>query len=521
MIVKRTNFFVFTVFLLGIPSIALSTQYRFIVFEKQFEVQDNLPAMNNSGHVIGWSLTSNGKKLAFIYKDGNKKHLVLPGGDASYAHGINDKGHVVGWSNSKDRIIHAFLYRGGDDIDVLGNLNGKSSKAYSINNNAQIVGWVKDSDGNKEAFIYQKEGMAKLSNLVEKNGKFRQLVLSEAIDIKDNGYIFVNGKIDGEKKGFLLIPLSGTEAESVVSTDLEEVKDVLPAQRRELKLQSFEPNTVGVTFDDNDTGFLDFKISLKYPLGHSGKYEGKFYSWKYLPNMYFAFTGRFGQYIGSRDSAPVVGKRFNPLLYGRYWIGSDEAYIDLGYGHESNGQSIDSKEEYYGLRASLEEDGKDPDIADDNLSRGWDYVYFSWRKSKKRNYGRLSTYLKLKYFLPYGELQRGASEYYDWETNNEKKQRKEVDGISLIAKYTAEPDLLLRKTNDWLYAAKIAAIYTTGYDNLFKNNTYRLELTLGINPLPPIIMWYSDGYMSDLADYYERVSSFGFGFELRNFIEDL
>ncbi len=32
-----------------------------------------------------------------------------------------------------------------------------------------------------------------------------------------------------------------------------------------LKLLSYEPNKMGWTFDENDVGFLDFTVSLKYP----------------------------------------------------------------------------------------------------------------------------------------------------------------------------------------------------------------------------------------------------------------
>ena len=56
---------------------------------------------------------------------------------------------------------------------------------------------------------------------------------------------------------------------------------------------------------------MDFKISVKYPVL-------KDLLSKALPDsgLYFAFTGRWGQYIGDRYSSPVIAKRFNPKLFG-------------------------------------------------------------------------------------------------------------------------------------------------------------------------------------------------------------
>lgn len=76
---------------------------------------------------------------------------------------------------------------------------------------------------------------------------------------------------------------------------------------------SYEPNLVGYTDDDNDRSYLDFRVSLKYSLACD--FQNR--TWQYfLPYPYIAFSGRFAQYIGTRDSSPVVGKRFNPEFSG-------------------------------------------------------------------------------------------------------------------------------------------------------------------------------------------------------------
>jgi len=63
-----------------------------------------------------------------------------------------------------------------------------------------------------------------------------------------------------------------------------------------------------------------------------------------------AFTGRFAQYLGTRDSSPVVTKRLNPkLFYRQRTQGRD--YFDIGYNHESNGQSINTLEGFEQAKA--------------------------------------------------------------------------------------------------------------------------------------------------------------------------
>jgi len=318
-----------------------------------------------------------------------------------------------------------------------------------------------------------------------------------------------------------MVVVVSTSSNVVAQVDKEDKGDK-EKKEKVLKLRSYEPNTAGWTVDDNDTGYLDFKLSLKYPMFHSGEYENMdSFKGTGLPFPFFAFTGRFSQYLFSRDSSPVIGKRFNPLIFFRYWYIDKNNYLDFGYGHESNGQSVNTEKSYLDLRARLEAKGEDPDIGDDSLSRGWDYLHFSLRRTKEDTIGKMSGYLNLKYFLKSGLLQGDAEEYNDWERSSEGKERREVDGISVIGKYSlTNKEKWLEATGGWMSGFKVAAILTTGYKNIFKNNTFRLEATFIIKDLP-VMFWYSDGYMSDLADYHEKVSSFGIAFELRDYIENL
>ncbi|TNF39284.1 MAG: hypothetical protein EP315_00025, partial [Gammaproteobacteria bacterium] len=189
-----------------------------------------------------------------------------------------------------------------------------------------------------------------------------------------------------------------------------------------LKLQSYEPNTIGLTKDDNDVSYMDFKLSLMYPMFHTSSPQDVWHS-KWVPMPYFAFTGRFGQYINTRDSSPVVSKRFNPKLFGRYWLDENKSYIDIGYAHESNGQRINSETLYQNLRDQYASNNENPDFANDSISRGWDYWEVTWKRvlnnekiHSRKDIERHSTsfYLNLKYFVDDGILQGMPEEYNTW-----------------------------------------------------------------------------------------------------------
>jgi outer membrane phospholipase A len=291
-----------------------------------------------------------------------------------------------------------------------------------------------------------------------------------------------------------------------------------------IKLQDYEPNTVAIRKDDNDEANIDFTLSQMVPLFHDGCARSLSFKDGYV-RPYFAFTGQFGFYaLGNRSSKPVIGKRFNPKLFLRHWIGKDGqgGYIDIGYAHESNGQSINTEQAYLQKRAEIVAQGERIEFANDYLSRGWDYLDFILKlekkddpkeEKKKPNFYTSAAYLKLKYFFEYGLFQGEPEEAYVWETNDP-KSRSEFDGISIMLKsstFTPFRD----------YGLKIALIYITGYKHIFQNSTVRFETTAKIDEWLPIQFWFSRGFNSDLTDYYKQVTSVGLGFELRNFISDL
>jgi len=74
------------------------------------------------------------------------------GGIRSSAYGLNNRGHVVGHSETSEGNIHAFLYEGATMID-LGTLGGRSSYAYRINDAGIIVGRAENEAGLYRAFF--------------------------------------------------------------------------------------------------------------------------------------------------------------------------------------------------------------------------------------------------------------------------------------------------------------------------------------------------------------------------------
>jgi hypothetical protein len=280
-------------------------------------------------------------------------------------------------------------------------------------------------------------------------------------------------------------------------------------------IQSYEPNTIGLTKDDDDVGFMEFKVSVKSPIVFEYFYWLYEKSGGFTPFPYFAFTGRFGQYIGTRNSSPVIGKRFNPKLF--FLFNVKQSYLEsfeVSIGHESNGQKVDSLNTFNDLASDEEK----PQYAYDYLSRGWDYVELNSKFNYEASFPYMldvEQYLSFKYFLPYGPMQGKPEEYNLWENNPEGKIRSEVNGIYLLSKLTASSVMHVKNAENVIikYGIKYALILETGYTKPFKFVSQRHELTLNLLGFP-MMVYYSNGYNSDLAQYFKRVESWGIALEL-------
>jgi hypothetical protein len=319
---------------------------------------------------------------------------------------------------------------------------------------------------------------------------------------------------------------------ALVSTAIVDENPASVATRQQVMAQhsfltSHEPNRLMVRNDSDDLSdaYMDFTVSVKHPLFPNSEVLNELYrsmgrGIDELTNRdnglfiqpYLSFSGRFSQYIGSRDSAPVVARRFNPAVFLRAWS-SNNSYLDFGYAHESNGQSIDSEE---GFRRAVEAyvaSGKEEEnaiaYARDDISRGWDYAYLEWRK----DWQRLSTRLQARHYQHDGLFQGIAEEYNLWEDGGTVlRPRRQYDGVSLALEYDFGRDRCLEGFS-FICFQKIGVTQETGYSQMFENNTTTLEFTSNFFGLP-IQLWGRTGYGSDLVDYYNYSNSVGIGVEL-------
>ncbi|NNE07473.1 MAG: hypothetical protein HKN20_02800 [Gemmatimonadetes bacterium] len=281
-------------------------------------------------------------------------------------------------------------------------------------------------------------------------------------------------------------------------------------------LSEHEPNRIVWTNDDDDVAYLDLQVSLRYELlprtfeGISRKVSPEGSTKRLRP--YIAFTTRLGQYVKTRESAPVIGKRFNPQIYLRF-ESPQSWYMQIAYGHESNGQHIDSLDQFQ--RAQEEEllVNEDSTFARDFVSRGWDYSEFVAAKEFTGGATRFGFYMSGRYFLRDGALEGEPDEFFPWETVDEDRvtRRIQVHGLRATVKY--EQDVNLGFIKGW----KVAGGFETGVESfgmIGKHQTWRVESTVLCGVLP-IHAFASTGFGGDLARYNRKVDSFGFGFEFR------
>lgn len=286
-------------------------------------------------------------------------------------------------------------------------------------------------------------------------------------------------------------------------------------------LEGYEPTTFGYTKERDDVAFVDFTISIKAQLFRDFLCE----RFRGSNRLYLTFTGHFGFYVGTRPSGPVIAKNYNPKLLwrvipdtGATTLGTAydvkpareySEYIDFAYAHDSNGQSIDTLEEYH-VQASQVGNAA---YALDYVSRGWDYVQVTGKETfsvARLGSGVLNLYPDFKFFLRHGLLQGVPEEYHVWEQDTALHPRHAFDGVSAAFEYRPFANRIDpgQKRAPWESGLRFGLKYTTGYDPVARYNTVRGELGFYVLGLP-MTAWVQDGYMNSLARYYKKASSGG------------
>lgn len=309
----------------------------------------------------------------------------------------------------------------------------------------------------------------------------------------------------------------GDASDAVILDSRDRAVNNLP--RLKEGLSSHEPNKILARMDENDISrlYMDANLSLKYPLltpAVERLFDFTGIQMPAKPRLYLAFSSRFSQYIGSRDSSPVTARRYNPELFLRLWD-NRAGYWDIGYGHESNGQQINSQAAFEQEEQNYRNNNQSEIFARDGISRGWDYVSVDWNKQWETGFlpnleGFTTTHVELRRFLGNGLLQGAPEEYNDWERQgSEPKPRDEYAGLKFSLQYDLPPNFCVIACFD-----RVELSHQTGYADLFEHNTTSIELTTSVVGIP-FHIWARSGYNSDLVDYFDYTNSWGIGVEFR------
>jgi hypothetical protein len=268
--------------------------------------------------------------------------------------------------------------------------------------------------------------------------------------------------------------------------------------------------------NDIDRLYMDAVLSLKYPILTplvESIFDFTGFQLEKKPRLFIAFSSRFSQYIGSRDSSPVVARSYNPELFVRSWTDSNDSYWDLGFGHESNGQQINDQQAFTQLEQYYIGKNEEPSFARDSISRGWDYLSVDWNRQWETGFlpslkGFTTAHIELRRYLSDGFLQGVPEEYNNWEEQGvEARPRDQHDGLKFSVQYNLVDELCVIACFD-----RLELTHRTGYADVFNRNTTSLELTTSLVGVP-FHIWAMSGYNSDLIDYYDYSNSWGIGIE--------
>jgi outer membrane phospholipase A len=256
------------------------------------------------------------------------------------------------------------------------------------------------------------------------------------------------------------------------------------------KLRSNEPNYFVLAKDNHDQWHNEFNLSIQYPLHRFSERN----------ELLLIYSGTYDFYFGSRKSSPVVSRRQNPGVAIHHDFDTNNqqsAQIRVGWYHESNGQIIDTKEEY---------DRRE--FAKDYISRGWDYTginyhYYFWDVKQELD-------LRLYCDCQAAGLDEGREDQIFWTQVDEQPSINDYDGI----RWKIDFGELRFGSNKYIKPRvefKLGNRDTKALENVSTKLTF-YEL---FYPQSPFTLFFFNGYGKEIATYHERNSYIGFGFELR------
>jgi probable HAF family extracellular repeat protein len=131
----------------------------------QGDANSEAASINDLGQIVGCSYVTTdsiGSPIAahaYLYSNGVMSNIGGLGGGSTFANGINNSGQIVGQSLTPGGVFHAFLYSGGvvADLNALVDLSSSDfvtlTNATALNNKGQIVGTGTTKSGNTHAFL--------------------------------------------------------------------------------------------------------------------------------------------------------------------------------------------------------------------------------------------------------------------------------------------------------------------------------------------------------------------------------
>ncbi|MDO6427545.1 phospholipase A [Thalassotalea sp. 1_MG-2023] len=327
-------------------------------------------------------------------------------------------------------------------------------------------------------------------------------------------------------------------------------------------ISGYEPSYFGYVGRDEkhlDGSHLEFKVSLKYPLwgslvdiGDENTIDERSQA------VYFAYTGQYDFYFGSRYSAPVISRQQNPGIFYKYEYETRQSgykSFSVGYFHESNGQEIDEERVFDNKVADIldsicREESHESCLSDafnqkranamatDYLSRGWDYLAASTKYTlmhRRDLFGRRIAVQTDFYFT--------AKAYFNWQGLGAVKGREEniawLKGIDHpgdnVYDYRTFQLTVNRKldyqgcadiaNNDchggngdknWLdyLADNTEWSLTLSSGNKLNNISYRLEFVHHFAGLFPLKLTYFNGYGENISTYQAKSHYWMIGIDL-------
>lgn len=254
------------------------------------------------------------------------------------------------------------------------------------------------------------------------------------------------------------------------------------------RVKGYEPNYALLTSRDDSDLDNSYRVKLSF------KYEfSRFLGFRPTieKRLHFSYTGDFDFFWGFRESAPVVGRTFNPALHYRIYDGFDKwkmDYVELSIHHRSNGQQTDAEltnEEGF-IAASEFLEGNNSYI--DGISRSSNYIQL---ESRFRPWDKGPLYVRLKLYA--GEQENEVT----WRGEPFAADFADYDRLEIIYSHKFSDNV--RLSANWHLGDKGFA-------------TDSVDIGLQWNWTLPWFLQVHLGPMETLSDHTRSVNRMGIGF---------